>query len=127
MPSLGHASRGHLPDKESSEASDAPAALEVGGIDIENIVLLEGASVEHDEVRLSKIMVDTIEDAENIFATRNVGGIGPNTFAAFRLDQGVQLRLVARNRADLHALGHEAPSESPSEPWSDPEDDRFLA
>jgi hypothetical protein len=35
---------------------------------IENTVLLEGARVEHDKIWFSKITVDTIEDAENIFA-----------------------------------------------------------
>src|SRR5271156_126008 len=106
MPSLDHAPRGRLPDEQASEAADPPAALKVGGIDIENIVLLEGARVEHDEVRFSKFTVDTIEDTENIFAIRDVGGIRPDVLAAFRLDQGIQPRFVASNRADLHVLGH---------------------
>jgi hypothetical protein len=51
----------------------------------------------------------------------------PNAVAASRLDQGIQLRFLASNRADLHVLGHKAPCQSPSQPWSDPEDDRCLA
>ena len=65
---LGGAPRHRLSDEEPSEAADAPTTLKVGGIDIENPVLLEGARVEHDKIWFSKITVDTIEDAENIFA-----------------------------------------------------------
>jgi hypothetical protein len=126
MPSLDHAPGGRLPDEEPSEAADAPAALKVGGIDIENISLLEGARVEYDDVRCPEVMVDTIKDMENIFAIRNVGGIRPNAVAAFRLDQGIQLRFVASDCADLHVLGHEALCQRPAKAGSDPEDDRCL-
>src|SRR5271169_6764952 len=105
MPSLDHAPCGLLPDKEPTETADAPAALEVGGIDIENIVLLKSARVEHDDVRHPEVTVDTIKDTENIFAIRNVGSIRPNTLAASRLDQGVQPRFVASDCSDLHVFG----------------------
>jgi len=39
MPSLDHLPGGRLPDEQPSEAADAPAALKVGWIDIENIGL----------------------------------------------------------------------------------------
>jgi hypothetical protein len=64
--------RGRLPDKAPSEAADAPAALEIGGIDVENIVLLEGARVEHDDVGQPEVAINAIEDTENVFAVRNV-------------------------------------------------------
>ena len=86
-----------MPDKKPSETADAPAPLEIGGIDIDNIVLLESAGVEHDEVGNPEVAVDTIEDTENILAIRNVGSIRPDTLAAFRLDQGIQFRFVASN------------------------------
>jgi hypothetical protein len=55
--------------------------------------------------RIDGVPVDIIEDTENIFAIRDVGGIRPNVVAAFRLDQGIQLRFVASNRTDLHVIG----------------------
>jgi hypothetical protein len=105
-----------LPDEQTSETADAPAALEIGGVDIENIGLLEGARVEYDDVRRPEVLVDTIKDTENIFAIRNVGSIRPNAVAAFRLDQGIQLRFhclrtetqtESNARLDIHAL-HDA-------------------
>jgi hypothetical protein len=49
-----------------------------------------------------------------------------NAVAAFRLDQGIQLRFVASNRADLHVLGDEAPRRRPAKAGPDPENERCL-
>jgi hypothetical protein len=46
--------------------------------------------------------------------------------AAFRPDQGIQLRFVASNRADLHVLGDEAPCQRPAKAGPDPENERCL-
>src|SRR5579862_5491760 len=115
MPSLDHAPGGRLPDEQASETADAPAALKVGGVDIEDIALLESARVEHDEVGLSEVTVDTLEDPQNIFAIRDVGGIRPNVVAAFRFDQSIQLRFVSSDRSHLHVLSHKALRQSPSQ------------
>jgi hypothetical protein len=40
--------------------------------------------------------------------------------AAFRLDQGIQLRFAASNRTDLHVLGHEALCQRPAKPGPTP-------
>ncbi|BDD66249.1 hypothetical protein Sj15T_12700 [Sphingobium sp. TA15] len=69
MPSLGHTPRGRLPDEQASEAADAPASLKIGRIDVEDIGLLEGAGIEHDEVWFSEIAIDAVEDTEDIIAT----------------------------------------------------------
>lgn len=88
VPSFGHAPCGSLPDEQASEAADAPATLEVGRVDIENVVFLEGACVENDQVRLPKVAVHAVEDTLNIFAVRDISGVGASTIASFRFDYG---------------------------------------
>ena len=100
VPALDHSPRGRLANVKSPEAADPPAALEVGRVDVEDVGLLERAGVEHYEIRIAQIAIDLVEDAQNIFGTRDVRDERPDIMAAIGLDQRIELGPVSGDCRD---------------------------
>ena len=101
--------------------------LKVSRLDVEDIGLLEGARIEHDNIRLTQIAVDPIEDAGDIGVARHIGCIRPDLRIGCGADQRIEFRLIAGDGRNLHALCGETPCQRPAQTGTYPENDRCLA